>query len=72
MALLQGGLMHLRLMCWPHIKELHMCEADYFLTCNCEVCLVIMRLIMLSCLLECHTNIYLFDHMLCVFFLYYF
>ena len=65
-ALLQEGLMHLRHMrCWPHTKKLHMHKADYFLTCNCCVCLVIVRLIMLSCWVECCFNIYLSDHMLC-------
>ena len=65
MALLQGGLMHLRLTrCWPHTKKLHVCEADYFSTCNSDMCLVTVRLIILSCLLECHINIYLSDHML--------
>ena len=72
MALLQGGLMHLRLTrCWPHTKKLHVCEADYFSTCNSDMCLVTVRLIILSCLLECHINIYLSDHMLWIFFFFY-
>jgi hypothetical protein len=63
--------MHLRLMrCWPHTKKLHMCEADYFLTCNCDVCLDIVRLIMHSCFLECYINIYLSNHMVCSCFLF--
>jgi hypothetical protein len=40
-----------------------MCEADHFLTCSCDVYLVTVRLMMLSCLLECHINIYLSDCM---------
>ena len=60
--------------CLPHThtKKLHMCEADYLLTCNCDACLVIVRLIMLSYLLECYINICLSDRMLCNCFLFLF